>query len=264
MNNLWIAQHYDEALQSPSDDDVWAPLTFQPAEKVAFAVSRARQLLHARNHEDCMTISRAIRKMRQIMDTLERQRALNTPDSDAGQVWLLQGRALYLWMDTFDISGLNVDKLEWFEVFAIKVLMLCEDFTRWTTAKAPATDTPRQAAIRERLHHRAAQLFPDIIDGLARAEVLETLGRVHTFAKLLGRKGGKRRILKFAPLEAEVSRLYFSGHENMPVLKAANCIAILIAETKPELLLLTRNKDKPVAIQNIIRKFKDGKAKVSL
>jgi hypothetical protein len=66
------------------------------------------------------------------------------------------------------------------------------------------------------------------------------------------------------PLYNEVIRLYLDGHQHMPVLKAANCIALIIAETKPDLLLLTKSKDIPVAIQGIIGKLKGGKAKVVL
>lgn len=249
----------------PFDSELFAPLSFQPDDKVAFAVSRARQLLGTRSNEQCISIATAIAHMSFVIESLERQSAVSMlQQPEVSQVWLLQGRALFLWMETFDISGLGVEKIEWFEVFAVKVLMLCADFSRLKSLKVEDSDSEFKAAKIERLHHRADQLIVEIVDCLARAEMLEKHGRVHTSAKLLGSKGGKGRSLKIAPLENEVIRLYLDGHQHMPVLKAANCIAVIIEETKPELLLLTKNKDKPVAIQNIILKFRDGRAKVML
>lgn len=249
----------------PFDSELFAPLTFQPDDKVAFAVSRARQLLGTRSNEQCISIATAIAHMSFVIESLECQSAVSMlQQPEVSQVWLLQGRALFLWMETFDISGLGVEKIEWFEVFAVKVLMLCADFSRLKSLKVEDSDSEFKGAKIERMHHRADQLIVEIVDCLARAEMLEKHGRVHTSAKLLGSKGGKGRSLKIAPLENEVIRLYLDGHQQMPVLKAANCIAVIIEETKPELLLLTKNKDKPVAIQGIIGKLKGGKAKVAL
>jgi hypothetical protein len=234
-------------------------MVFKPADKVAFAVSRARQLLGKRTNEQCMTIATAIAHMSFVIESLERQSAVSMlQQPEVSQVWLLQGRALFLWMETFDISGLGVEKIEWFEVFAIKALMLCADFSRLKSLKVEDSDTAFKAAKIDRLHHRADQLIVEIVDCLARAEMLEKHGRVHTSAKLLGSKGGKGRSVKIEPLNNEVLRLYLTKYHNLPVLTAANCIAVIIEETKPELLLLTKNNDKPVAIQNIIRKLKDG------
>jgi hypothetical protein len=212
-----------------------------------------------------MTIATAIAHMSFVIESLERQSAVSMLQKpEVNQVWLLQGRALFLWMETFDISGFGVKKIEWFEVFAVKVLMLCADFGHLKLLRAEDSDPAFKAEKIERLHHKAEQLIVEVLDCLARAEMLEKYGRVHTSAKMLGSKGGKGRSLKIAPLENEVIRLYLDGHQHMPVLKAANCIAVIIEDTKPELLLLTANEDKPVAIQNIIRKLKGGRAEFKL
>lgn len=271
MNSGWPTQNAEDmdllhqlprSAPIPLNEEQYALLTFQPADKIDFAVSRARQLLGIRSNEECMTVAAAIARMRFVIESLERQNAIAMlQQTEGSQGWLFQGRALFLWMGTFDISGLGVEKIEWFEVFAVKVLMLCADFSRLKSLQAEDSDSAYQVAKIDRLHHKAEQLVVEIVDCLARAEMLEKHGRVHTSAKMLGKKGGKGRSLKIEPLENEVIRLYLSGHQQMPVLKAANCIAVIIEETKPELLQLTKNKDKPVAIQNIIRKFKDGRAK---
>lgn len=232
----------------PFDNELFAPLSFKPANEVEFAVKRARKLLKNRTNEQCVAIARTISRMFFVIESLEREGAMFTVEpSKPKNVLNSQGRALFQWMDTFDITGITCAKTEWFEVFAVQVLILCIEYTRDSLDNQTESWNGKAAAI---------------IDSLARAEVLEKHGRVHTSAQSLGRKGGKGRSLKQEPLEKEVIRLYLDGHQHMPVLKAANCIALIIEGSKPELLLLTKNNDKPVAIQNIIRKVKAGRSKV--
>ncbi|MBN8446381.1 MAG: hypothetical protein J0M22_13025 [Gammaproteobacteria bacterium] len=232
-------------------------LSFEPAEKVRFAVSRAKELLVNRTEDQCITIARAIDRMYYIIEFLERETAQKTIEKSAfDSVWLSQGRALFLWMDTFDLTDLGLENLEWFEVFAVRVLMQCSDYSDVKSQKLNSRASLLVVANFEYMQAKVESRVTEIVDCLARAEVLVKHGRVNTSAKLLGKKGGKARTKKIAPLESEIVKLYFSDeYRDMPVLKAANCIAVLIAETKPELLLLTKNENKPVAIQNIIRKF---------
>ena len=99
-------------------------LSFEPAEKVRFAVSRAKELLVNRTEEQCITIADVISRMRSRINYHQSQKAMaDIKEKNLEQVWLLEGRALSLWMDTFDISGFGVEKLEWYQVFAVNVFM---------------------------------------------------------------------------------------------------------------------------------------------
>ena len=233
-------------------------LNFEPAEKVRFAVSRAKELLVNRTVQQCITIADAISLMRSIINYQQSQRAMaDIKNKNFEQVWLLEGRALSLWMDCFDISGLGVEKLEWYEVFAVKVLIQCLSYSRGISITIEEFGLPMDAAQFGLLKQKYESNILDIVDCLARAEMLEKHGRVHPSAKLLGSKGGKGRSIKLAPLENEVINLYLTENfMQMPVLKAANCIASLIASSKPELLTLTKSKNKYVAIQKYLIKFR--------
>lgn len=271
MSNIWAtpsAEDVDPFHPTPKPENIPfdsennSPLTFIAAEKVSFAVRKVRQLLSQRTNNDCMKIATSIARISFIIDSIERQRSISLIKQDSfEQVWLLKGRALFLWMETFDISGLGVEKIEWFEVFAVKVLMLCTEYTRYELLQAEDSLAAFRASQIDRLDHKTEQLIVEVVDCLARAEMLEKYGRVHTSAKMLGSKGGKGRSVKLAPLNNEVIRLFLAKYHSLPVLTAANCIAVDIQKVKPELLLLTKNEEKPVAIQNIIIKFKDGKIK---
>jgi hypothetical protein len=247
----------------PFDSENYPPLTFIAAEKVSFAVSRSRQLLSKRTNSDCMKIATSIARMSFIIESIERQRSISLIKQDSfEQVWLLKGRALFLWMENFDISGLGVEKIEWFEVFAVRALMLCVQYTKAKAMQVETNNSALKVVAIEVANYKAEEQIVEIVDCLARSEVLEKHGRVNTSAKLLGSKGGKGRTLKQAPLENEIFRLYLASYQQMPVLTAANCIAVIIEETKPDLLQLTKNKSKPIAIQNIILKLKDGRARI--
>lgn len=241
-------------------------LSFEPAEKVRFAVSRAKELLVNRTEEQCITIARAIDRMNHIIEFLERKNALKTIEQSAcDSVWLLQGRALFLWMDTFDISGLGVENLEWFEVFAARVLMQCADYSNIKSQKLNSEASPLVVANFEYMQAKVESRVTEIVDCLARAEVLVKHGRIHTLAKSLGSKGGKGRLVKFTPLKNEVIRLYLMNEfQKLPVLKAANCILAIISETEPSLLDITRSKNKAIFVRNIINNYKDGLVKITL
>lgn len=232
-------------------------LSFEPAEKVRFAVSRAKELLVNRTEEQCITIAEAISLMRSIINYHQSKRAMSDiKNRNFEQVWLLDGRALSLWMDSFDISGLGVEKLEWYEVFAVNGLMHSFSYTQMISMTLEETGISINLNQVEPLKLHAGSKIFDIVDCIARAEMLEKYGRVHTSAKLLGSKGGKGRSIKIKPLENEVAKLYFNKeYSSMPILKAANCISVIISESKPELLNLTKNKNKSIAIQNIIIKL---------
>ncbi|MBN8704209.1 MAG: hypothetical protein J0M08_14205 [Bacteroidetes bacterium] len=239
-------------------------LSFEPAEKVRFAVSRAKELLVKRTEEQCITIAEAISPMRSIINYHQSQRAMaEIKDKNLEQVWLLEGRSLSLWMDIFDISGMGVEKLEWYEVFAVNVLMHCLSYSQVASMTFREFGLSIDSHQFELLKLHAESKILDIVDCITRAEMLEKHGQIHSSAKLLGSKGGKGRAFKLAPLECEVISLYSTKeYENMPILKAANCIAVIIKGSKPYLLELTKTINKCVAIQNIIRKFIVRKNKI--
>ncbi|MFC4654708.1 hypothetical protein ACFO3I_06695 [Rheinheimera marina] len=238
----------------PFDKERWTPLNFQPAETITFAVIVARKMLSKRTNEHCMVIANAVANMDFIVKAILGEKTISSPlEPNYIQAWQFSGRTLFQCLAVFDISQTGVKKLEWFEVFAVKVLMLCAHYSRLTISDSEGAALT-QAKPTE-------SLYQAVVDCLARAEVLEKHGRTQTSAKQLGSKGGKARTLKIQPLENIVMKLYLEECKQMPILKAANCIAAILAKTQPELLELTKNKEKAIAIQNIIRKYKDGKTK---
>lgn len=241
-------------------------LSFEPAEKVRFAVSRAKEFLVNRTEGQCITIASALSRMRTKINYHQSQRAIaDIKEKNLEQVWLSEGRALSLWMDNFDIAGLGVEKLEWFEVFAVKVLMNCLSYSQVASMTFGEFGLSIDSKQFELFKLHAENKIPDIAECIARAEMLEKHGRVYSSAKLLGSIGGRGRATKQVPLLEEVIRLYLTdNYQNMPVLKAANCIAILIGNSRPELLQLTHNKNKVIAIQNFIRKFKNRNTSVQV
>jgi hypothetical protein len=238
----------------PFDDVSFAPMDFEPSDTIVFAVMSARKLLSKRTNEHCMVMAKAVAHMDFIVRVSAREKTIATQlDSNSIQAWQFPGRGLFQWMTAFDISHTGVKKLEWFEVFAIKVLMLCAQYSRLTLNDSQDVASVQTAPIES--------LYLAIVDCLARAEVLQKHGRTQTSAKQLGSKGGKARTLKIQPLENAVMKLYLEECQHMRVLKAANCIAVILTKNQPELLALTKNKEKAIAIQNIIRKYKDVSAK---
>lgn len=239
-------------------------LSFEPAEKVRFAVSRAKELLVNRTEEQCITIADVISRMRSRINYHQSQKAMaDIKEKNLEQVWLLEGRALSLWMDTFDISGFGVEKLEWYQVFAVNVLMHSLSYSNTASITLEECDLSIDSNQLELLKLREEYKILDIVECTARAEMLEKHARVHSSAKLLGSKGGKGRASKQEPLLEEVIRLYLTDdYQYMPVLKAANCISVLIGNSRPELLQLTDNKNKVIAIQNFIRKFKSRNSRI--
>ncbi len=232
-------------------------LSFEPADKVRFAVSKAKELLVGRTLDECIKIAEAIGRMRFTANFCESYNALPMiSEQKLEQVWLLEGSALSLWMGCFNIHKLKVEKLELYEIFAVKVLILSQDYSRILTMTVENFGLPIDAMQLSFVKQRAASRMIDIVDCFTRAELLKTCGQINNSAKLLGSKGGRGRSVKIAPLEDAVIGLYQThDFENMPVLKAANCIEILIANDKAELLSLTKNRNKVVVIQNIIRKY---------
>lgn len=259
MNKPWITNSaedsdFDFLAPKPSpipfDTEHLAPLAFKPLEEVAFAVESARQLLAKRTNEQCIAIAKAVTRMDFLIKALSQEGAMSIGEPNKTKdAFNNPGRVLFEWMDTFEFKDIGCPKAEWFEVFAVQTLMLCMEYSS-ETPKLETECWPGKVAA--------------IIDCIARAEVLQKHGPMHKSAQSLGRSGGKGRTKKQEPLEREVNRLYLSEYLNMPVLKAANCIALVLEETQQELLLLTKNKNKAVAIQNIIRKLKAGKSTVSL
>lgn len=263
MSNPWFEPGPEDEIEYfpkpkpepiPFDKESCTPFDFQPSDTVAFAVITARKLLSKRSNEQCMVIAQAVARMDFMVKAMLGEKTISSPlEPSYIQAWQFSGRGLFEYQAAFDITQTGVKKLEWFEVFAVKVLMLCAHYSRLTINNSEDSASG-QAKPTEALYYV-------IVDCLARAEVLAKHGLTQTSAKQLGSKGGKARTLKIQPLENAVMKLFIEECQHMPVLTAANCIAVILAKAQPELLLLTKNKDKATAIQNIIRKYKDPRTK---
>ncbi|MBU2062487.1 MAG: hypothetical protein KKH44_11650 [Bacteroidetes bacterium] len=241
----------------------FSPLTFQPHENVAFAVERSRQLLGKKTDEKCMMIAKKIAYMDFIIQSINHQKTISTiKNPSTEKLWQFQSRELFSWMGAFDLSNIGVKSIEWYQLFAVKNLMLCAEYTRVKSVQIQETHSELQVAQIERWQQKADQMLNEIVDCLARCESLELHGRIATSAKQIGSKGGKARSLKQAPLVNAVIRLFLASYQHIPVLTAATCIEAELNSDQPELLLLTKSKEKERAIQNIIINHKKGRIKI--
>jgi hypothetical protein len=243
----------------PFDAENFAPLTFHPADRVIVAVDRARQALSNKNNCQCIKIAEEIAHLTLIIEGLEREGSVYQ-QADMNKEWQLSARALFTWMDAFDSYGMSIKDVEWYEVFAVKVLMLCAAYTKKIAGIKDLITATEYNLLSHTQSFTLEQLLLEIVDCLARCETLQKRSGVKTSAKLLGSKGGKGRTAKQEPLRRAVIQMYLKEYSNMPVLKAANCIQVVLESERPDLLLLTTGKNKAVAIQNIIKKFRQERA----
>lgn len=254
-------------MRTPFDDKEFQPFTFIPDEEIKAAVCTARKLLAKRNNQQCVTLAQALVKMKQIIDAVERKAAMEsiTSDNYDGAVWLSEGKALMLWSDKFDLSNLKIPGLKVYELFAIKVLMMCVNYTKIKALELESVVDDYEKCRRIRLHHIAdTQTMHEIIDCLARAEIAELYASEKNAAKMLGSKGGKGRTNKCSPLISISIKLYLKDFQGIPILAAANSIEAILKQEAPELLNLSKAKNKAVGIQNWIRKYVSGQLKIPI
>lgn len=242
-------------------------LDFKPHEDVRAAVYSARRILAKRNTEESLKLAKALVQMKKIIDKIERDAAFKTINQNGhvDTVWLSEGRALMLWADSFDLSSLNLRSLKLFELFAVKTLMLCADFTRIKALSVDhgKSDFERSLVLRSQFMADNT-ILSDIIDCIARAEVAQQLSSNSSAAKMLGSKGGKGRTNKLLPLITACLKLYIEKFQTLPVLTAANSIEAILRAERPDLLALSTATKKEKVIQNWIREFKQGKLKISV
>lgn len=267
MASLWeeLSDEGLDLLQSipkpepvPFDSDKFAPLSFQADARVIEATNRARHALSKRNDAQCIKIAEEIAQLTLIIEGIEREGAAYQ-QADTNKEWQLSSRSLFIWIDAFDSYGLSIKDVKWYEVFAVKTLMLCAKFTE---GKAKEAEESGLTNINSELQTKTANsehLLLEIVDCLARCETLQKQTGVYSSAKILGSKGGKGRTTKQEPLKRAVIKLYLKEYTNMPVLKAANCIQAVLGSERPDLLALSKGKNQAVAIQNIIARFKQGR-----
>lgn len=248
-------------------DEKYPLLDFLPHENVRAAVYSARKILAKRNSEECLKLARALLQMKKIIDKIERDAAFDAinQNDQVDTVWLSEGRAIMLWADSFDLSSLKIKSLKLFELFAVKTLMLCSEFTRIKLLDADACTTEFERSYVLRAQHAADNtIVSEIVDCLARAEIAERISSEKNAARALGSKGGKQRSVKCEPLVREVIKLYLARFQLMPILAAANSIEVILLQDYPNLLAMSKAKNKAVVIQNWIRKFRDGQLQIPI
>jgi hypothetical protein len=250
-----------------SYDKKYPLLEFKPHEDVRAAVYSARKILAKRNSEECLKLAKALVQMKKIIDKIERDAAFEAikQNDHIDTVWLSEGRALMLWADSFDLSSLKIKFLKLFELFAVKTLMLCADFTRIKNMEADACTTDFERSCVLRAQHAADNtIMSEIVDCLARAEVANKLLSESFVAKTLGSIGGQGRTKKCAPLIQRTLQLYLKDFQSIGILTAANSIEVILKAEHPDLLELSKAKNKATVLQNWIRKYKSGKLKIPL
>ncbi|WP_133468973.1 hypothetical protein [Paraglaciecola marina] len=245
-------------ISSIFDRKGYAPLDFTPLKEESDATYMARDILSSRTNAAVIRIAHSIDWMKAIGSHFAFELAkMQLKDSQRQSFYLTDGRCIYLLLNYFDLTTINVKKLRWCEVFATLVLMhsaSIKSMTHDMTLKAGESELSK--ALKENIPHVIAECRSEILDSMARAECLFDEREQVTSS---GKAGGSAKAERIMPLKVEVIQRYLKDCTSFSNKKAGTIIeAELNSEASP-LLVLSDAEEKNLQFSKWIGAFKKGK-----
>ena len=241
---------------------VLLPMSFEPDEDVCDATHIARDILIKRSDSEIIELSKAVTSMMRVGENLLQSLSMKLLDTSSTRksVVLTEGRSLYLLCDYFDLSGIEIESLQWAELFATLTLMQSAEILH-APLEIENYDEPLRGYFKQTVQGTIAQLKEEIIDSVARAECL--FDKNNKNAKS-GSAGGHAKAKHMEPLKVEVNKRYLKHYTEYSARKAGMIIEAELEAEKSELLLLSEAEEKNHQFSKWIGDFKNGKWKMPI
>jgi len=238
------------------------PMSFEPNEDVCDATHIARDILINRSNEDVIKLSKAVASMLKIGENLLQSLSMKLLDTTSTRksVILSEGRSLYLLFDYFDLSGLQIENVQWGELFATLTLMQSAEILH-APSEIDNYDEPLKEYFKQTVQSTIAQLKEEIIDSIARAECLFDKKAI---SSSIAKSGGLAKANNIEALKQHVIHRYHTSYTNKSNRAAGKSIFKEMDEEDNKLLLLSYADDKPHQFSKWIALFLDGKLKITL
>jgi len=235
------------------------PLTFVPHEAVCGQANEAKNLLLTRTNEEIIKISLAINYMTSIGCNTVGSLSQYFVDSKYGRLLTLtHSKALYKLKNHFDLSSLEINNLQWSEVFAVQALTNVAHYT-FLSLKDFIKEFGDKPLDDSRLHVMQDYLI-QLADSLSRAECLMDM---QTKAKNTSSHGGKAKASNIEPLKQMVIRQYSKRFTSMSNRSAGKAIFELLDKEDNKLLFLSYADDKAHQFSKWIAQFLKGDLKIT-
>jgi hypothetical protein len=228
------------------------PMSFEPDEDVCDATHIARDILVKRSDKEIIELSKAIGSMLRIGENLLQSLSMKLLDTSSTRksVVLSEGRSLYLLSDYFDLSGLQIKKVQWGELFATLTLMQSAEIIH-APSEIESYDESLREYFKQTVQSTIAQLKEEIIDSVARAECYFDIK-----AKSMsdGKTGGRKRADNMEPLRNEVGRRFLQKYTMYKINRAALIIKVDLINENTSLF----EEDKKPNIERTFAKWING------
>jgi len=235
------------------------PLSFVPHKAVCEQANEAKNLLLTRSNEEIIKISQAINYIISIGENIVSSFSKYCVDSKYGRVLALtHSKALYKLKNYFDLSSLQINNLQWSEVFAVLALTNIAHYT-FLSVKDFIKQFGDKPLDDSRLHVMQSDLI-QLADSLSRAECLMDM---QTKAKNTSSHGGKAKASNIEPLKQMVIRQYSKRFTSMSNRSAGKAIFELLDKEDNKLLFLSYADDKAHQFSKWIAQFLKGDLKIT-